>query len=447
VRVESVTASTATVSWRTTLPATGQAATGLLFTPTLWTAVSPASELHQTQLDDLDASTTYHIWLQATDRWRRNADASLTLSTLDSTGDQTLTADRRKLLLNQQPIVPRMVWNQCAQLAQSNIAQGINLFMGNACGSAAEQTAVLGDRALVVADAHDASATDNRGRTGPVGSFLPDEWDTHLPGNLTSEAAAQLVDQHTLAPRFLTLTNHFYSRAAPLPQGRGMYPALVQNADVLGFDLYPLQNWCRFDSFADVFDAQRELTQLAAGKPTYQWIEARAMDCEDEALDPTPETVRAETWLALAGGASAIGYFPYDWTPPVGDEINRTNWQIKELTPALTADELEATSDTSAVKVGARTLNGAIYLIAVNSSRSRVDATLHVEELSGGELDAFDEGRHISAAGDAVSDSFEPLEVHIYIAAPPNWAADTTGAPLELNEPNANEARASRTAS
>ena len=89
-----------------------------------------------------------------------------------------------------------------------------------------------------------------------------------------------------------------------------MYPALVANADVLGFDLYPLQNWCRYDDFGHVFDAQRELVALASGKPTFQWIKARTMDCHDPTLDPSADTVHAETWLAIAGGATGIGYFP-----------------------------------------------------------------------------------------------------------------------------------------
>ena len=82
--------------------------------------------------------------------------------------------------------------------------------------------------------------------------------------------------------------------------------------DVVGFDLYPLQVWCR-PAFADVMDSQQELGSTSGGKPTFQWIEVAPMEheCRDQSsLDPTPDTVRAETWLAVAGltengGASA----------------------------------------------------------------------------------------------------------------------------------------------
>ena len=70
----------------------------------------------------------------------------------------------------------------------------------------------------------------------------------------------------------LTLSNHFYSGAAALPWGRGIYPSLIAKADVVGFDLYPLQEWCKPDRMGDVYWAQRQLAQDAHhcphGRPT-----------------------------------------------------------------------------------------------------------------------------------------------------------------------------------
>src|SRR5438477_472908 len=215
-------------------------------------------------------------------------------------------------------------------------------------GAVERDDRVAHERAGVVADRvrrRRADAVDSRS-----GAFARPRRDAHGPhvrhvvrpvgGHAGFGRPALLRRIHTpdAGPRFLTLTNHFYSRAAPLPQGRALYPPLVANADVIGFDLYPLQSWCRFDSFGDVYDAQQELVRLAQGKPTFQWIEARAMDCAgDPALDPTPATVRAETWLAIAGGAHGIGYFPKDWSPEIGAEIAREKAEIETLAPALTA--------------------------------------------------------------------------------------------------------------
>jgi hypothetical protein len=231
------------------------------------------------------------------------------------------------------------------------------------------------------------------------------------------DISQKIPDTGSPRPRLLTLTNHFFSRAAPLPQGRGMYPALVANADAVGFDLYPLENWCRYDDFGTVFDAQRELTRLAAGKPTYQWVETAHMDCPDPSLDPTPQTVRAETWLAVAGGAHAIAYFPKDFSSAIGAEIADDKRELQTLAPALVEPPLDATGSGD-VRVGAREHNGAIYVVAVNASRDSPTSTISVPALGNRPLASVDGSHLLTALNGAFTDNFEPLEVRIYVAPP-----------------------------
>jgi hypothetical protein len=289
--------------------------------------------------------------------------------------------------------------------------------MGNGCGNSSQLATWLSGSAFAIGDAKETASA----RAGTVGTFLPDEWDTHLPNDFSAADANRLIPPSPgSGPRFLTLTNHFYRHAAPLPQGRGMYPGLAASADVLGFDLYPLQNWCRFDSFGDVFDSQLDLVALARGKPTFQWIEARQMDCSGAELDPTPETLRAEAWLSIAGGAHAIGYFPNNWSDAVGAAIAQVNHEISTLTPALVEPAIAASASLdSTVRVGARDHNGAVYVIAVNASRAPATATITVPALVDRELVTLD-GQHKASAKDgAFTATFAPLEARIYIAAPP----------------------------
>jgi len=405
----------ATVSWRTSEPATSRIAYGL-DGPVIWTAPTVASTQHQATVTGLTSSSSYALVVTATTEDGRTATAEFLLTTPGRSGVVHMSTDAGAILLDGQPSFPKMVWGQCPDAVASNLAVGIDLFMGNECGSGAQLASWLGGTAFVLADAHDSAAE----RAGTVGTHLPDEWDTHLPGNLTAAEAQRLVPAVPASgPRFLTLTNHFYSRAEPLPQGRGMYPALVSSADVLGFDLYPLQNWCRWDSFGDVFDSQLDLVALARGKPTFQWIETRRMDCFGAQLDPTPETVRAETWLAIAGGAHAIGYFPNNWSPEVGAEIARTNHEIQGLVPALVEPNIAASvSLGSLVKVGARDHNGAVYVIAVNASRAPTTATITVPALGDRVLMSLDGQHRVTAAGGSFTDAFGPLEVRVYVAAP-----------------------------
>jgi hypothetical protein len=218
---------------------------------------------------------------------------------------------------------------------------------------------------------------------------------------------------------FLTLSNHFYSGADQLSYGSDIYSGLIARADMVGFDLYPLQVWCQEGRLADVYESQRELVELAAGKPTYQWIETSGMDCDYPPLRPTPETVRAEMWLAIAGGANGLGIFPPAPSEEVAQTLVAVTRQIKGLSPALLSPGLRATVEPAGpVRVGARAYNGAVYVVAVNPETSAAQATVTVPGLDGRTLHVLDENRDVQPDGDAFADDFGPLAVHVYLAAP-----------------------------
>jgi hypothetical protein len=415
VRTVSLSPFAATISWRTNVPATSRLVYGL-DAPVVWSAPTTLSTTHQATMTGLGQSRSYRLDIAAQSEDEQTVLEEFLLTTPAINGPVRASVGGSTILLDGRPWFPKMVWAQCPDAVGGSIAVGIDLFMGNGCGSGAQLATWLGTAAFVLADAKKSEAE----RAGALGVHLPDEWDTGLPNDFSLEDAMRAVPARPdSGPRFLTLTNHFYSRAEPLPQGRGMYPGLAASADVLGFDLYPLQNWCRWDSFHDVFDSQIDLVSLARGKPTFQWIEARRMDCKGEQLDPTPETVRAESWLSIAAGAHAIGYFPNNWTAAVGAEIARTNREIDNLVSVLVEPNIAASVAVgSSVKAGAREHNGAVYVIAVNASRGTSSATITVPALADRTLRTLDGLHTVTASGGSFTDNFGPLEVRIYIAAP-----------------------------
>jgi len=95
-------------------------------------------------------------------------------------------------------------------------------------------------------------------------------------------------------------------------------------------------------------------------------------------LDPTPLTIRAETWLAIAGGARGIGYFPDHWQAPVAQAVTQLNAEISALGPALLAPSTPATASAGPVRVDAHRFNGATYVIAVNTGSRRSRRTSYV---------------------------------------------------------------------
>jgi hypothetical protein len=402
----------ATIAWRTSEPVSSRIAYGQS-TPTLWTDGGQATVDHVAEVSGLNASSSWNVWVTARADDGRTANLPYMLTTPPAPATARASTANGAIEINGQPYFPTIVWNACPYELPKLTSLGVDLFMANACGDATDQASALGGRGFALSNAKAAP------ESGAVGTYLPDEWDTFLPSSLSVDAARRMVPPNGApGPRFLTLTNHFYSKAEPLPQGRGMYPALVDIADVLGFDLYPLQNWCRYDSFGDVFESQRELVTLARGKPTFQWIEVRHMDCKDPKLDPSADTVRAETWLAVAGGAHAIGYFPNNWDPSIDGEIARSKNELRLLAPALLEPALAATASNPQVKVSARVHNGALYVIAVNASRNPASTTFNVPQLGNRGLVSLAGDRATVAASGSFSDVFNPLEVRVYISAP-----------------------------
>jgi hypothetical protein len=404
----------ATVRWSTSRPANVVAAWGSGEELALWSPPTTSARTGggRSALTALEPATTYRVRLVArAGTGQATAEATFRTPALPAWIGATTTP--LSLVVGGQPFFPRMVWKQCPWAYPRSLGAGINVFMGTGCGSVTAQLHGLAGRALSVL------GVDERDLGGGhvVGYHQLDEADEHvdraesLPLLPSSRSSRRVT--------FLTLTNHFFSGAAALPSGRAIYPGLIARAEMVGFDLYPLQLWCRRGTLHTVFEAQRELVALAPGKPTYQWIEAAPMN-QCFGLDPSPALVRAETWLAIAGGARGIGFFPSEWRPDVEAEIARLGRQIGSLSAALLGPEatVSVMPSESPVRAGARRLNGATYVIAVNSWTDRATARLRVDGLREGPLAVLGEHRTVQVRDGVLVDSFRGLGVHAYVAPP-----------------------------
>ena len=199
-----------------------------------------------------------------------------------------------------------------------------------------------------------------------------------------------------------------------------MYPGLVAAADVVGFDLYPLQELCRRDLLPLDFDAQQQLEALAPGKPTFQWIEVRGMRCGTaRGVSISPGTIRAESWLALAAGAHGLAFFPPDWDYFAAPVIGGIAARIRQLEPAL-LEPVQPVHVAAApdVRAAARTYHGAVYVIAVNAGTTASDPRLTVPGLRNRTLLVLGTSKTVTARGDVFTDRLRPLDVRIYVAPP-----------------------------
>jgi hypothetical protein len=238
-------------------------------------------------------------------------------------------------------------------------------------------------------------------------------------------------------PVFMTLTGNFHPHFNKwtAAQRSELYPAYIQAADVVGYDIYPIYGWNKPEWLHLVHDATGLLVDQAGPRPVYAWIETSKGGQYTGPLERqhevTPAHIKAEVWMAICRGATAIGYFTHIWKPAyrqfgVPEENRRAlreiNRQITGLAPAILAPP--ASRDVSirakdAVKVDclAKQHEGELYLFAVNYDERAVpaDATLTVDGLpADAEIEVIDEERQIRAEAGAFQDAFAPLAVHIY---------------------------------
>jgi hypothetical protein len=404
--------SSATVTWQTTAPTRGRVVYGVGGFYLYSERESTAATAHSVTLDDLNPSTTYSFRVGSV------------------TGDVTTTAravpvqfgtDGSRITADGALFFPVLSYEQCADTLGRALALGVNTFVQVPYTGCSQPVTVSPPYVL----------SDQYGAENGSGWYLPDEPDGW---GITPEQMPRLPPvAETGRLRVLNVSQHFFSKQAPINDhfDRNDYKRFAALADVIGFDMYPIVKFCGRVPLTDMFRAQRELmTIYAPGKPTFQWIETSKMTGECPSMQITPQIVNAETWLAIAGGACGIGYFTNSWTgdlwnrwdfdPGVEQQIAATVSGVQRLAPALCAaygDVLVPWDGT--VAASSRTLNGALYVIAVNGSDKTTRVPFRVDSLAGRTLTVLDEDRSIKPVKKVFfRDSFGPYQVHVYVASP-----------------------------
>jgi len=252
----------------------------------------------------------------------------------------------------------------------------------------------------------------------------------------TMEHYRQIKSADPSRPVFMTLTANFHPHFKKWPedQRQPLYRAFIAAADVVGYDVYPIYGWNRPDWIHLCSECTRLLADLAGEKPVYAWIETSKggqwTGDLDRQKDVTPVHIRAEVWMSICRGATAIGYFTHIWKPSysqfgVPEENRRAlrqiNDQIARLTPAILGApakrSVKIESDGAKLDVMAREHDGELYLFTVNYDERMkgAKASVRVEGLTAGTVvTVVDEQRTLRASDGFFEDDFAPLAVHIY---------------------------------
>lgn len=348
-----------------------------------------------------------------------------------------------------------MLWAQSPSRISDGLSIGANTFVGNGSSTSNKDFLdELGKNGLYGVMGFERGAAAHAYLLGYIHGDEPDmpRQGQNVPRQRPEELAAAYAAIKAVNPSlpvFVTFTASFMSTGGSYDQAtrEALYPEYMKSCDVAGFDYYPVfgENYpSRLDRVAQ---GVSDLVQLAGPRPVYAWIEANTGSqwvTPSRQVPLRPAYVRAEVWMAIIRGATAIGYFTHRWKPdykqfaPEGEmvtELKRLDDRLTRLAPPILADAAQI-AVAMQIEGGlpchfkATQYDGSLYIFAQNihadDSKDKLGqgedihprggkATFGVQGLKAGTaVEVVDEGRTITAADGSFRDDFGPLAEHIY---------------------------------
>jgi hypothetical protein len=412
----------ALVSFRTSHAVLGRVAYGQRRPLYLASADAGPSLVHTVRVDGLLPGRRYELDVLSHEG---PGNPVLVFQTKARPADVNANVTNGTLQLEDATVLPLMAFAPCPWNVPDLLAAGVNLFIHDYCDTSAggrlnDSIAAVGRRGW------NAVAWDRRSKVRSIHGLVGYSYDDEPDGRATPPSKVPTISAKDKVS-VLTLTHHVVNRG--LPWGTdAYYAAYINKADVVGFDYYPTQEICRANDFQAVYDLQRNLVAISGRKATFQWIEVAPMRCsrlspgDAERLRVTPQTIRAEMLLAVAGGASGLGIFPSFWNDPsVVPAVRQTFDQLADLAAFLPGEQLSVQvsgENAGDVRVGVRRRADALMVIVVNADAEKsAKARLWGGDLAGRQLVALDGGPLPTVdAGGAVQLGLGPLEGRIFVS-------------------------------
>ena len=208
-------------------------------------------------------------------------------------------------------------------------------------------------------------------------------------------------------PSYLVITNNrFYSSFGRL-------------CDVLAVDTYPVTKGVIEEVGENIKKAYKDLDEELpvwhCGQ-MFRWPEQRR---------PTPQEHRFMSYQALMSGAKGMLWYTYKGygqnlpqdDPELWNAQKKFLKELNELSPVFLASGLgkEVKTDTEKVQAVIKRSPAGTYLFVANTSKTEsFTPEINVGKEFSGEVDVYGENRKVSVKSGVVTDSFKPLDVHIY---------------------------------
>jgi hypothetical protein len=345
---------------------------------------------------------------------------------------------------------PITVWLQSPDRAKDYAAIGINTYVGLYQGPTEDMLTTLAAAPMPVACDQNDVGIAHVGDKTIVAWTQQDEPDNAqekqgggygpcIAASAVQALYTQMRGKDATRPVFLNLGQgvaHDYigwgsECAATHP---GDYPDYVKAADIVSFDIYPV-NDTDMDVHGNLWlvaDGVSNLVKWTDGKkPVWNWIECTGLD--DPSGKPTPAQVKAEVWMSLVHGSMGIGYFVHQFQPTFDEHallddatmkaaVSAINQQIKTLAPVLNtppivnAGTVQTSSASAPVDMMVKRRGGKLYVFAVGMRGTATHAKFSglTGVPSAANATVLGENRTVTVSGGAFEDDFPSWGVHLY---------------------------------
>lgn len=253
-----------------------------------------------------------------------------------------------------------------------------------------------------------------------------------------------MIDE--LPRKLLPSLEDYYRRVSTQDAGHPCYIVLYNmsdigyftgTTDVLGSDPYPVPS----SPVTQVSD-ETDIT-VAAGHghravwqvlQAFAWYQHNSTNPDRKHI-PTPEELqtgrapsyeegRCMTYLALTHGSKGILYWCYYDMKQLPQYNEMWTWmktigaEVKTLSPMLLSHDDLGTVRNTQSNVGIHTklkrYKGELYLMAVNADKKPCTVTFDLAKELSGDAKVMFENRSVTMSGNQLTDSFKPLEAHVY---------------------------------
>jgi hypothetical protein len=346
---------------------------------------------------------------------------------------------------------PIAVWLQSASASPAYRAIGINTYIGLSQDTTNAELAALRDAGMQTICDPDQDWMSHLTDPTIDGWRIPqDEPDNAQPVTDGGSGYGPCIDPSTIVAEYDTQVAADPSRPLFLNLGQGvayidypgrgsacagqtsMYPLYAAGADLLSFDIYPVNN-TDATTGGNLWYVATGVDNLRGWasyqKPVWNWIETTGID--DPLHTPTPAQIKTEVWMSLVHGSMGIGYFCHIFSPSFIEAgllsvtanaaaVGAIDSQIEALAPVLNTQSLAngatVSSSNSSVPVDimVKRYAGNLYVFAVAMRSGSTTATFALRGVSTATAAVLGESRSLGVDGGTFSDTFAPYAVHLY---------------------------------